>query len=122
MMLPTAVRRIFRLRLRVLLVVVAFVGLLLTVIVQTVRLEQAAAREARLRAEANVQRAMALHAVDELFTQVANQSAAADTPSAAVRRDLLKRASRFYQGMESQDSSRVGAEARARDDGGTSRE
>jgi type II secretory pathway pseudopilin PulG len=98
-MIPTTtVPRMLRFRLRSLLVVIALVGLLLAVILQTVRLEQAASREARLRAELR-------STVDQLFTQVANQSAGGGTPSAEMRRELLERSLKFYQGMETKASS-----------------
>jgi hypothetical protein len=52
--------------------------------------------------------------VDQLYTQVAEQSAAAGTPSADLRRTLLEQALKFYHGFESRASSPE-ERARARD-------
>jgi hypothetical protein len=104
--------RLLRFRLRHLLVAIAFLGLLLTTIGQSVRLERAASREAMLRAEllrerdraeANAQKALA--AVDQFFTRIEEQSTAADTPSAKLPRELREQALKFYQGMESRSSA-----------------
>jgi hypothetical protein len=94
----TTVPHMLRFRLRSLLVVIALVGLLLAVILQTIRLERAASREARLRAELR-------SAVDQLFTQVAKQSSGGGTPSAEMRHELLERSLKYYQEMESMASS-----------------
>jgi hypothetical protein len=108
----TTVSRVLRFRLRSLLVVIAFLGLLLTVIMQAVRLERAATREARLReellrerarAEANLEKARA--ALDQFLTRVAEESAAAGAPGAGPRRESLEQALKFYQGMETRASS-----------------
>lgn len=108
----TPVSRVLRLRPKSLLVGIAFLGLLLTVIWQSVRLERAASREARLqaellreraRAESNFQKA--LTAVDQLYTGFSGRSAAAGTRNEQPRRELLEPALKFYQGMESKASS-----------------
>jgi hypothetical protein len=99
----TIPRVIIRFRLRSLLVLIAFLGLLSAVILQTVRLERAASREARLRAELRT-------AVDQMFTLVAERTAAG-TPTAQPRGELLEGALKFYEGMESNASS---AQARTR--------
>src|SRR5262249_304821 len=101
----TTVSRSLRFRLKSLLIVIAFLALLLTVILQTVRLERAASREARLRAELLRERAKAVAAVDQLFTLIAERSAAAGTLSAEPRREGLERALKFYRGMESKAPS-----------------
>src|SRR5262245_5188217 len=89
--------RLIRFRLRTMMVAVALLGLLSAAIVQTVRLERAVAREARIqaelyleraRAEANFQKARA--AVDQMMTQVAEQPAAAGTQIENRRRELLE--------------------------------
>jgi hypothetical protein len=96
----TTVRRLLRFRLRSLLVVIASLGLLLMVLMQSVWLKRAASREAQLRAELLRERAIARAAVDQFFTQIA-ESAAAGTRIAEQRRESLKQALKFYQGMES---------------------
>ena len=40
-----------------------------------------------------------------MFTQIEEQRTAAGTPRAELQRELLKRALRFYEGMESRASS-----------------
>jgi hypothetical protein len=112
-------------RLRPLLVVIAFVGLLLTVIVQTSRLQQAAARENRLRAELQLERAAAeasrqhaLAAVDQLFTSIAGQQAAGGTSGTGPPGELLEQSLKFYERMQSNGSSpelRTRAVERARE-------
>ena len=94
----TTILRVLRFRLRSLLVLIAFVGLVLTVILQTVRLERAASREARLRAELQA-------AVDQLYTLVAARTAQQAPSGGESRRELLERASKFYKRIESNTSS-----------------
>ena len=112
------VSRLLRVRLRSLLIVIAFLGLVFAVVVQTIRLQQAAVREARLQvelqqqkhlADASAQKARAV--ADQMLTQVAQQMAPPDEPRADMSRDSLKRSLKFYQGMESNAST---PEARAR--------
>jgi hypothetical protein len=96
---PTFLRsRLFRPRLRTLLVAVALVGLLLAVVVRDIRL-RAELQLARERAEAEFQMAQA--AVDRYFTQVAEQSAAPGRQNDELRRKLLEQSLKFYQRMES---------------------
>jgi eukaryotic-like serine/threonine-protein kinase len=94
--------RVFRLRLRTLLVAVALVGFLLAVVVREAHFRTQLQRE-RARAEANFQ--MARAAVDRYLTQVAEQSAAPEPQNDELRRDLLERTLKFYQGIESKASS-----------------
>src|SRR5262249_14341575 len=94
--------RVFRPRLRTLLVAVALVGLLLAVMVREARFRAELRRE-RERAEANIQ--MARAAVDRVYTQVAEQLAAPGPQHDQVGRELLERSLKFYQGMESKASS-----------------
>jgi hypothetical protein len=105
-----ATRRALRFRLRSLLVVIAFLGLILTVILQAVGLKRAAVREEllqaqlqRVRAESNLQKALA--AVDQMHTMIAQQMASTDTRAIELRRELLERALIYYQSMESNASS-----------------
>ena len=94
--------RVFRPRLRTLLVAVALVGLLLAVVVREARFRAELQRE-RERAEANFQKARA--AVDQYFTRVAEQSAAPGPQNDQLRRELLEASLKFYQGMESKAAS-----------------
>ena len=94
--------RVFRPRLRTLLVAVALVGLLLAVVVREARLRIELQRE-RARAEANFDKARA--AADQYYTQVAAQSAAPGPQHDQLRRELWERCLKFYQGMESKASS-----------------
>jgi hypothetical protein len=103
--------RVFRFRLRSLLVLIAFLGLLLTVVVQIVRLQRAAAREDQLRAEVMRERVRAefnlqnaRNAMDELFARIADESLHAG-PLGATRRELWERTLRFYEGMKSNASA-----------------
>jgi Tfp pilus assembly protein PilE len=93
---------VFRPRLRTLLVAVALVGLLLAVVVREAHFRAELQRE-RARAEANLQKARA--AVDRYYSQVAEQSAAPVPQNDQLRRELLERSLKFYQGMESKASS-----------------
>jgi hypothetical protein len=88
--------------------VVAIVALLLAVVAREARLRVELQRE-RDRAEANLQKARA--AVDQLYTQIAERSVATGPQNDQLRRELLERALKFYQGMESKASS---SEERAR--------
>ncbi len=81
--------RVFRPRLRTLLVAVALVGLLLAVVVREARF-RAELQQERARAEANFQKA---------------RSAVPGPQNDRLRRDLLERSLKFYQGMELKDSS-----------------
>jgi hypothetical protein len=94
--------RVFRPRVRALLVAVALVGLLLAVAVREARFRAELRRE-RERAEADFQMAQA--AVDRLYTQVAEQSAAAGPQHDQRGRELLERSLKFYQEMGSKASS-----------------
>ena len=94
--------RMFRPRLRTLLVVVALVGLLLAVVVREARLRIELQRE-RARADANFEKARA--AVDQYYTQVAEQLAAPGPQNDQLRRELWDQSLKFYQGMESKASS-----------------
>jgi Tfp pilus assembly protein PilE len=94
--------RAFRLRLRTLLVVVAIVGLVLAVVVREVQFRAELQLE-RARAEANLRKAQA--ALDRYYSQVAEQSAAPGPRNDRLRRELLQRALKLYQGMESGASS-----------------
>ena len=93
---------VFRPRVRGLLVAVALAGLLLAAAVREARY-RAELRQARERAEADSQTAQA--AVNRLYTQVAEQSAAAGAQHHQQVRELLERSLRYYQGMESKASS-----------------
>jgi hypothetical protein len=104
------ISRVLSFWLRSFLVVIAFLGLLSTAILQTVKLERAASREALLRAELLRERAesnsqKARSAVDQLFTQIEEQRTAAGTPRAELQREILERALLFYQEMEPRTSS-----------------
>jgi hypothetical protein len=97
-----AASRLFRFRLRTLLVVVAFVSLAVTVLVQGIQLKHAAARQAQLQAELHLERARAeanylkaREAVDQLFTRMAEQSPAAVPPSKSLRDALQEEAREF---------------------------
>jgi hypothetical protein len=92
--------RVFRARLRTLLVAVALAGLFLAVVVREAGFR---AELRRARAEANFQ--MARAAVDRYYTQVAEQSAAPGPRNDQLRRELLERPLKFYQGSESKASS-----------------
>jgi type II secretory pathway pseudopilin PulG len=94
--------RVLRPRLRNLLVAAALVALLLTVVVREARFRAQLQRE-RVRAEANFQMAQA--AVDQYYTRVAEQSAAPGPQDDRLRRELLERSLKFYQGRESKASS-----------------
>lgn len=94
--------RLFRPRLRTLLVAVALVGLLLAVVVRELHY-RAELRLARERAEANFQKAQA--AVAQYATQVAEQSTAPGPQNDELRQEYLERSLKFYQGMESKASS-----------------
>lgn len=94
--------RVFRPRVRALLVAVALLGLLLAAAVREARFRAELRRE-RERAEADFQAAQA--AVARLYTQVAEQSAAAGPQHDQQGRELLERSLNFYQGMESKASS-----------------
>ena len=94
--------RVFRPRLRNLLVAAALVALLLAVVVREARFRAELQRE-RMRAEANFQMAQA--AVDQYYAQVAEQSAAPGPHNDRLRRELLERSLKFYQGRESKASS-----------------
>jgi hypothetical protein len=84
------------------MVAVALAGLLLAVVVREARFRAQLQRE-RERAEANFQVARA--AVDRVYTQVAEQSAAPGPQHDQRGRELLERSLKFYQGMESKASS-----------------
>jgi hypothetical protein len=88
--------------LRTLLVAVPLAGLLLALVVREAQFRVELQRE-RARAEANLQ--MARAAVDRYLTQVAEQSTAPGPANDQLRRELLERSLKFYQGMESQASS-----------------
>ena len=94
--------RVFRIRLRTLLVAVPLAGLLLALVVREAQFRVERQRE-RARAEANLQ--MARAAVDRYLTQVAEQPTAPGSASDPLRRELLERSLKFYQGVESQASS-----------------
>jgi hypothetical protein len=101
--------RALRFRLRSLLVMIAFLGLLLTVILQAVWLNRSALRAARLQAELLRQRALAeasrdraLAAVDQFHARIAEQSAAGDAMPEQLRQESLERALKFYEDMASQ--------------------
>ena len=94
--------RVFRPRLRTLLGAVALVGLLLAVVVREARLRIELQRE-RARALANFEKARA--AVDQYYTQVAEQLAAPGPQNDKIRRELWERSLKFYQGMELKASS-----------------
>src|SRR3954471_4599374 len=94
--------RVFRPRLQNLLVAVALVALLLAVVVREARFRAELQRE-RAQAEANFQTART--AVDQYYTQVAEQSAAPGPQNDRLRRELLERSLKFYQGRESKASS-----------------
>lgn len=93
---------VFRLRLRSLLIAVAFVGLVVAVVVREVHFRAELQLE-RARAEVNLQKARA--AADQFYAQVAEQSAAPGPQNDDLRRELLERSLKFYQGMESKSSS-----------------
>jgi type II secretory pathway pseudopilin PulG len=92
------VPRVLRFRLRSLLVLIALLGLLLTVILQTVRLERAASREARLQEELRA-------AIDQMYTLFAERAARQATSDRKSRREFLERSSKFYKAMEANASS-----------------
>ena len=94
--------RVFRPRLRTLLVAVVLIGILLAAVVREVRFRAELQLQREL-AEANFQTAQA--AVDRYFTQVAEQAAAPRPQNDELRRQLLMRSLEFYQGMESKASS-----------------
>jgi type II secretory pathway pseudopilin PulG len=84
--------------LRTLLVAVALVGLFLAVVVREARFRAERRRE-QARAEADFQ--MARAAVDQYYTQVVEQSAAPGPQNDQLRRELLERSLKFYEGIES---------------------
>jgi hypothetical protein len=100
-------------RLRSISVVMAFLGLLSMITLQTVRLERSAKREALLRAELQAERdraeassQKARAAMDQLYVQIAQEWTSRDTPrSSELQRELLERTLRFYEGTESKPSS-----------------
>ncbi len=107
--------RVLRVRLRTLLVVIVFLGLVFAVVVQTARHQQA---EARLRAELALTRAQAdanlkhsWAALDLYLTKVADQTSDGGESTKHMRRDSLERALKFYETVESNESK---PEARAR--------
>jgi hypothetical protein len=104
--------REFQFRPRSLVVAIAFIGLLVAAVVQTVRLERAKSREAVLRSElsrerdrAESNRQKALAAVDALFTRVEDEWTAPGTSRARQTRELLEQALKFYERMGSGASS-----------------
>jgi type II secretory pathway component PulL len=106
---------LLRIRLRTIVVAIAFLGLIFAVFVQTVQLQRTKARlqaefalEAA-RAQARYQQARA--AVDQMSTQLAEQEADVGTLSSSMSRDSLKRTLEFYEGMQKNAST---PEARAR--------
>jgi hypothetical protein len=108
-MKPTpAIYRVLRFRLRSILVVIAFLGLFFAVILQTVRLQRAAARAANLEAEvlqarmlAEARLQMAVTAVDQFYTRLAEPPAAMGTMSAQLRRTSLEQALKYCEDMAS---------------------
>ena len=102
---------VVRPRLRTLLVAVAVVGLLLAVVAREVHFRAERQRE-RERAEANFKMAQA--AVDQYFTQVAQQLATSGPQNDELRQGFLDRSLKFYQEMESKASS-PGERAKIRD-------
>jgi hypothetical protein len=105
----TTVLPVLRVRLRTLLVVIGFLGLVFAVFVQTMRRQQAEARLrhdlalARLQAEANFQRAQA--AMDQYLTKVAEQTNDGGESTRDMQRDSLKRTLKFYESAESNEST-----------------
>jgi type II secretory pathway pseudopilin PulG len=94
--------RVFRPRLRTLLIAVALVGLLLAVVVREARLRIELQRE-RARAEANFEKARA--AVDQYYTQATERLSAPGAQNDKLHRELLEQSLKFYEGMESKASS-----------------
>jgi hypothetical protein len=110
----TTLSRVLRVRLRTLLVVIAFLGLVFAVIVQTVRLRQT---EVRLLAELRLQRTLAEEsfqkariATDQLLTKIAEEMNDGGKVRSDMSRLALKRTLTFYEGMELNGAT---AEARA---------
>jgi len=95
-----SVFRLPRIRLQSVLVVIACLALLLAVVLQTARLEKSASREAVLRSELRRERALARQAVDDLYTQIVEQSSTATSQKVGTRRDALERALKFYEAAE----------------------
>jgi hypothetical protein len=101
----TTLSRVLRVRLRTLLVAIAFLGLVFAIFVQTVQRRQTEAllraelTLARAQADANFQHARA--AVDQYFTKVAEQAEAGGTQSADMRRDTLEQTLKLYEKAES---------------------
>jgi type II secretory pathway pseudopilin PulG len=94
--------RRFYFRLRTLLVAIGLAGLLLALVAHELRLRSELQRE-RDRAEANSRLARA--AVDQFYTQVAAQSVAKEPQGDQIRREVLERALKFYEGMPAAASS-----------------
>jgi hypothetical protein len=113
--------RAVRFRLRSLLIVIAFLGLSLTVVVLTVR---TTSREARLQAELRLERARAESnrdkaraAVGELYTLLAKQQALQAAVPGEARRELLEPMLKHYQKLEAEAAtpeSKANARARVR--------
>jgi hypothetical protein len=94
--------RSFRFRLSTLLVVVALVGLILAAVVREVQ-HRDELRHERDRAQVNLDKARA--AVDQLYTVVAERSAAEGPQNAELQREFLEQSLNFYRQLESKAST-----------------
>ena len=114
----TTISRLPRVRLRTLLVVIAFLGLVFALVVQSVRHQQAEEslrselELARVQAESSFQHAQL--AVDQYLTKVTEQTNDGGESTSDIQRDSLKQTLKLYESAES-NASTPEARARARE-------